>query len=155
MTERPDGQAIASGLDEVRAVIRSSGTTPGIGRTLGIAGIEADEGRVVLVGTPTVDHYNPLGTVHGGYIATMLDGAIALAVHSMLQDGRGCATTDLKIAYLHAVTIASGTLRCESGVLNMGRRSALGEARVWDGEGRLCAHATATCLIVEGQAASS
>lgn len=136
------------GLLQIRRVFAAGGFERGIGRTLGIAGVEAEFGRVVLTGKPTPDHYNPLGTVHGGYVATMLDSAIGLAVHTSLPAGAGYSTTDLKISYLRALTAKSGPLRGEGSLLHAGRRVAFGEAKLFDVEGRLCAHATATCLIV-------
>ena len=95
------------------------------------------------------DHYNPLGSVHGGYIAAMLDSAIALAVYTVLPTGAGYTTTDLKITYIRALFAASTPVRAEGTVMNQGRRLVLGEARVTDREGRLCAHATATCMVLE------
>jgi uncharacterized protein (TIGR00369 family) len=141
-------QALPSGLLEVRQVIASSGSRPGIGRTLGIKGTVAEHGYVVLTGSPTEDHYNPLGSVHGGYVATMLDGAMALAVHTTLEGGTDYATTDLKIAYLRALTTLSGPLRCEGTILNAGKRMILGEARLFDAKDQLCAHATASFMII-------
>jgi uncharacterized protein (TIGR00369 family) len=101
----------------------------------------------VLVGSPNEDHYNPLGTVHGGYAATMLDGAIALAVQTSLPAGTGYATLDLKVTYIRAMTAASGPIRAEGRIIHMGRRMAATEGTLTDKDGRLCAHATATCMI--------
>ncbi len=138
-----------SGLASLRQVFAARALPRGIARTLGLSGVEADEGRVVLAGSPTEDYYNPLGSVHGGYIATLLDSAIALAVFTTLPPGAGYTTTDLKITFLRALTKESGPLRAEGVVLHGGRRLALGEARLTDREGRLCAHATASCLVLE------
>ncbi|MEN2990286.1 PaaI family thioesterase [Tistrella sp. BH-R2-4] len=150
---QPGGSDAASGLVAVRAAFAAGGFARGIGRTLGLTGTSADAGVVVLQGSPTEDHYNPLGTVHGGYAATMLDGAIALAVHTLLPAGTGYTTVDLKVTYLRAMTSASGPVSAEGRVIHMGRRIAATEARLTDHEGRLCAHATATCMILPaGQA---
>ncbi len=140
--------ATESGLDVVRRAFAAGGFARGIGRTLGLAGESAEPGRVVLTGMPTEDHYNPLGTVHGGYAATMLDGAIALAVHTMLPAGTGYTTVDLKVTYLRAMTDQSGPVRAEGEVIHLGKRIAATQARLTDREGRLCAHATATCMIL-------
>ncbi len=141
--ERDDG-----GLLQIRRAFAEGGFERGMGRTLGIVGVEAAFGRVVLTGNPTPDHYNPLGTVHGGYVATILDSAIGLAVHTSLPAGVGYSTTDLKISYLRALTAKSGPLRGEGSLLHAGRRVAFGEAKLFDAEGRMCAHATATCLVL-------
>lgn len=136
-----------SGLELVQRAFAAGGFTRGIGRTLGIKGESAEQGKVVLVGSPNEDHYNPLGTVHGGYAATMLDGAIALAVQTSLPAGTGYATLDLKVTYIRAMTAASGPIRAEGRIIHMGRRMAATEGTLTDKDGRLCAHATATCII--------
>lgn len=149
MSDRDDTFNDPVGLRAVRLVFASSESKPGIGRTLSIAGVEATEGHVVLTGSPTEDHYNPLGTVHGGYIATILDGTMALAAHTTLHEEGGCATIDLKISYIRPLTDVSGPLRCVGSVINKGRRLILGEASLLDVQGRLCARATATLMIAE------
>ena len=140
-------QTAATGLAMIQAVFASGGFKRGLGTTLGITGREASEGRVVLVGSPTEDHYNPLGSVHGGYAATMLDAAMALALQTLLPTGTGYGTTDLNITYLRPLTVDSGPVRAEGTIINLGRSMALGEARVLDREDRLCAHAKATFVI--------
>ncbi len=137
-----------SNLATVRAVFAAGGFPRGLGRVLGMAGTEADEGRVLLAASPNEDHYNPLGSVHGGYLAALLDSAIALAVYTVLPPGASYATTDLKIAYLRAVFASTGPVQAEGRVINKGRRMVLGEARLTDREGRLCAHATGSCMVV-------
>jgi len=136
----------SSGLKLVQQAFAAGGFARGIGRTLGIKGESAEQGKVVLVGSPNEDHYNPLGTVHGGYAATMLDGAIAL-VQTSLPAGTGYATLDLKVTYIRAMTAASGPIRAEGRIIHMGRRMAATEGTLTDKDGRLCAHATATCMI--------
>ena len=137
-------------LLSLQRVFAAGGFPRGLGRTLGISGQNADEGRVLLAGAPTEDHYNPLGSVHGGYIAAMLDSAIALAIYTVLPPGTGYTTTDLKVTYLRAVFAATGPVTAEGTVIHRSRKMVLGEARLTDREGRLCAHATASCIIVEG-----
>ena len=149
---QPDDAALGepgSNLASVRAVFAAGGFPRGPGRTLAITGTEADEGRVLLAGTPNEDHYNPLGSVHGGYVAAMLDSAIALAVFTILPPGTGYTTTDLKITYLRAVFAGTGPVQAEGRVINKGRRMVLGEARLTDREGRLCAHAIGSCIVAE------
>lgn len=143
----PDGPG--SNLASVRAVFAAGGFPRGLGRTLGITGTEADTGYILLAGTPTEDHCNPLGSVHGGYVAAMLDSAIALAAYTVLPPGTGYTTTDLKITYLRAVFAGTGPVQAEGRVINQGRRMVLGEARLTDREGRLCAHATGSCMVIE------
>jgi uncharacterized protein (TIGR00369 family) len=98
---------------------------------------------------PREFHYNPLGTVHGGMLATLLDTATGCAVHTTLPAGVGYTSMDLSVKYLRPVTVESGTLRCVGTVLQRGRRTALAEARLTDGADRLVAHATSTCLLFD------
>lgn len=119
----------------------------GIGRTLGLVGSSAAFGRVTLQGHPTPDHYNPAGAVHGGYVATLLDGAIALAVYSTLAADTSYSTLDLKITYLRPLTDQSGPVRAEGAVIHSGRTVVAAEARLLDKDDRLCAHAVGTCII--------
>ncbi len=137
-----------SNLATIRAVFAAGGFPRGLGRVLGIAGTEADEGRVLLAASPNEDHYNPLGSVHGGYLAALLDSAIALAVYTVLPPGASYTTIDLKITYLRAVFAGTGPVQAEGRVINQGRRMVLGEARLTDREGRLCVHATGSCMVV-------
>ena len=139
--------SLGSGLELVRRTFAGGGFGRGIGRTLAITGQSAEHGKVVLLGVPTEDHYNPFGRVHGGYAATLIDSAIALAVQTTVPAGVGIATVDLKVTYLRPMTKASGPLVVEASVIHSGRRIAASEARVADKEGRLCAHGTATCMI--------
>ena len=114
---------------------------------IGMDGFTAEHGRVTIHLTPHEFHYNPLGTVHGGVLATLLDTATGCAVHSTLPAGLGYATVDLTTKFLRQVTVDTGRLRCDGVVLSAGRRTALAEARLIDGRGKLIAHATSTCLL--------
>jgi uncharacterized protein (TIGR00369 family) len=136
-----------SGLELLQAMSAGEIPPPPIMHTLGIESIEADEGRVRVLMTAHEYHYNPLGTVHGGVISTLLDTAAACAVHSTLPPGFGYTSLDLNVKFLRPVTVDSGQLRCEGTVVNRGRTTALSEARLYDGAGRLVAHATSTCLL--------
>src|SRR3954454_8720248 len=106
--------------------------------------VHVDHGRAVLAYMPQEREYNPMGSVHGGVIATILDTAMGYAVHSLLGDGDTFATSELRTSYRRPVTVAAGPLRVEAGVLHAGRETALSESRIVDAEGRLFAHATAT-----------
>ncbi|MFF3857299.1 PaaI family thioesterase [Micromonospora sp. NPDC002575] len=135
------------GLDLLRAMIAGELAAPPVMHLIDMGRMEADEGRVAVELTPQEFHYNPLGTVHGGIISTLLDTAAACAVHTTLPAGVGYTSLDLNVKFLRPVTVDSGTLRCEGTVLQSGRRTALAEARLTDESGRLVAHATSTCLL--------
>ena len=138
-----------TGLEQLRAVFDASRPerAPGIGRTLNFSVIEIEEGRVVFGGHPDESVYNPIGTVHGGYAATLLDSAVGCAVHSALKAGQGYTTLELKIAYHRPLTKDTGPVRAEGKVIQVGRRAAFAEGRLTDAEGRLYATATSTLLV--------
>jgi uncharacterized protein (TIGR00369 family) len=136
-----------SGLDTLRAMFSGQLPAPPFMHLLGAEPLEAHEGRVAVAMTPQEFHYNPLGTVHGGILATLLDTATGCAVHSTLPAGIGYASLDLVTRFLRPVTVASGVLRCEGTVVSRGRTTALAEARLTDGKGRLVAHATSSCRL--------
>jgi uncharacterized protein (TIGR00369 family) len=117
--------------------------------TLGYSGMSVEDGRVVFTMPAREYHYNPLGTVHGGVLATLLDTATGCAVHSTLPAGFGYTSLDLTTKFLRPVTVASGTLRCEGTVINRGRTTALSEARLYDEADRLVAYATSSCMIFD------
>ena len=135
------------GLQQVRDLIARDAQPP-IGRTLGFSLVEADRGRAVFEGTPDERHYNPMGGVHGGYAATLLDSACGIAVHSMLKPDQGFTTLELKVSYLRGMDDTTGPIRAEGRVLNMGRRVAFAEADIRDADGRLMATATSTLLVL-------
>ncbi|MEU1589877.1 PaaI family thioesterase [Micromonospora sp. NPDC005710] len=136
------------GLDMLRAMIAGDLAAPPVMHLLDMTRMEADEGRVVVELTPQEFHYNPLGSVHGGVLSTLLDTAAGCAVHTTLPAGVGYTSLDLNVKFLRPVTVDSGTLRCEGTVLQRGRRTALAEARITDTTARLVAHATSTCLLL-------
>ncbi len=119
---------------------------------LGFWIVEADEGRVVFELTPTEDVYNPIGSVHGGVIATLCDSAMGCAVHSTLPAGTGYTTAEIKISYVRALTAATGAVRAEGRVLHTGSRMATAEGFVRDAAGTLYAHGTTTCLVLAPRA---
>ena len=121
----------------------------GIGATLAFAMVEAEAGRVLFEGTPGPEVYNPIGTVHGGYAASLLDSACGCAVHSRLKAGQGYTTLELKVAYHKAMTADTGPVRAEGKVVTLGRRAAFAEARLTDAAGTLLASATSTLLVFE------
>lgn len=137
------------GLETLRSMIDGELPAPPVLAMIGYERMTAEQGRVVLELTPREFHYNPLGSVHGGVLSTVLDTVAGCAVHSTLPAGIGYTTLDLNVKFLRPATLASGVLRGEGNVLQRGRRTALAEARITDGAGRLIAHATSSCLIFE------
>ncbi|MBO0868382.1 MAG: PaaI family thioesterase [Micromonosporaceae bacterium] len=139
----------SSGIEMLRAMVAGELPPPPIMQALGFDGFEVEEGRAAFLLTPQEYHYNPLGSVHGGVIATLLDSAAGCSVHSVLPAGRGYTSLDLSVKYLRPVTVHSGQLRCVGGVLSQGRTTALAEARLLDAAGRLAAYATSTCMLFD------
>ena len=137
-----------TGLEQLRKLIAMGGRPP-IGDTLGFTLVEADEGRAVFEGTPGLHVYNPIGGVHGGYAATLLDSACGCAIHSRLSPSQGYTTLELKVGYHKAITKDSGLLRAEGRVVSIGRRAGFAEATVKDASGRLYASATSTLLVLD------
>lgn len=136
-----------SGLDRIRAIFAGETGYEGIVKTLDLHPVFAEEGVVAFEGSPTRAVYNPMGSVHGGYAATLLDTVMGCAVHTCLKAGQGYTTLELKIAYHRALTDASGPVRAEGRVISIGRRAAFAEAKLLDKNGHLCATATTTCLL--------
>jgi uncharacterized protein (TIGR00369 family) len=137
-----------TGLEQLRALI-ASGQRPGIAVSLDFALVEVEEGRAVFAGVPGLHAYNPIGTVHGGYAAALLDSACGCAAHSRLAANQAYTTLELKVAYHKAMTKDTGEVRAEGRVLSFGRRAAFTEASLRDASGRLYASATSTLLIME------
>ena len=114
---------------------------------------EVEEGRVVFVGTPSPRFFNPLGTIHGGWTATILDSAMACAAHSTLKVGEGYTTLEMKLNYVRPVMPESEIVRCEGRLIHRGGTVATSEGRLVDERGKLLAHGTETCLIFPAKAA--
>lgn len=145
----PDPAAL-SGLEQLRIIFADPSRAPaGMGKTMGFDHVEIDDGRVVFGATPHEGVYNPIGTVHGGFAATLLDSCVGCAVHSKLKPGQGYTTLELKVAYHRPMTEATGPVRAEGVVLQMGRRAAFAEGRLTDAKGRLYATATSTLLVFD------
>ena len=153
MTLAPEIQAAPlqlSGREQLEALmIRTDGQIAGIGHALGFKLVEVGDGRVVFEGTPDRKVYNPIGTVHGGYAATLLDSACGCAVHASLKPTQGYTTLELKIAYHRAMTEATGLVRAEGKIVQLGRRAAFAEATLTGADGKLYASATSTLLVFE------
>ncbi|HYH09701.1 MAG TPA: PaaI family thioesterase [Thermoanaerobaculia bacterium] len=144
---------VAPGLDglaQLRALI-ASGRRPGIAVTLQFTLVQVEPGFAVFTGTPGEHAYNPIGMVHGGYAATLLDSACGCAVHTRLTAEQAYTTLELKVAYHKPITSDTGELRAEGRVVSMGRRAAFAEGKLVDAEGRLYASATSTLLVIARQ----
>jgi uncharacterized protein (TIGR00369 family) len=141
-----------TGLELLRAI--ASGEAPGapIAELMGFEPVEAEEGRVVFEATPTAELYNPIGSVHGGFAATLLDSAMGCAVHSTLPEGVGYTTLELKVNYTRAITKDTGRVLCEGRIVHRGGRVATADGRiVVAASGKLLAHGSTTCLILDRQ----
>ena len=143
-----DKNLALDGFGQIRAMMSSGQKAPMIEK-LGLDLVEIERGHAVFEGTPDRSVYNPLGGVHGGYAATLLDSACGIAVHSQLAAGRAHTTLELKISYVRGLSETSGTVRAVGRVTSMGRRVAFAEASLHDGAGQLCATATSTLLVFD------
>jgi uncharacterized protein (TIGR00369 family) len=133
------------------SVARGELPSPPIGVLMDFIPIEWAPGTFVFQGTPDTRHYNPLGAVHGGYAATLLDSCMGCAIHTRLSKGQGYTTLDLRISYVRAMDQNTGPVRAEGKLVHMGRSTALAEGRIVDASGRLYATGTTTCMLF-GQA---
>jgi len=137
-----------SGLEFLRAMMAGTFPAPPIAEVLNFLLVEADVGRAVFEGIPSDRFRNPLGTVHGGWMSTMLDSALGCAVHSTLKAGQAFTTVDLAVSFVRAVHESTGKMRCEAKVIHVGGRIATAEGRLVDAGGKLYAHGTTTCLVM-------
>jgi uncharacterized protein (TIGR00369 family) len=135
------------GLSFLKAIISGELPAPPIAETLGFWLTEAEPGRAVFTGTPMYRHYNPIGTVHAGFAATLLDSCVACAVQTTLAKGEVYTTLELKLNLVRALTDKVGPVHAEGRVLHRGRQVATAEGYLKDGAGKLYAHANTTCMI--------
>jgi len=136
-----------SGMDYLNAMLRGEIPRPPISHTMDFTLESCSEGRAVFTVTPSEFHYNPIGMVHGGLAATLLDSALGCAVHTMLPVGAGYTTLELHINLVRAITKDSGPLRAESEIIHLGRTLGTAQARLSGPDGKLYAHGTTTCMI--------
>ncbi len=138
-----------NGLDQMRAIASGEVEQPPIAKLLGFGVIEVDEGRAVFSAEPGEQHYNPIGVVHGGLAATLLDSAMGCAVHTTLEPGWSYGTLDLSARFVRPITADTGRILCEGVVVHRGSKTATMEGRVWaeDG-GKLLAHGTGSALLL-------
>lgn len=142
-----DELARTSGLEFLQRIGRGELPSAPIFQALDFVPVECEQGRMVFQGTPKADYYNPIGSVHGGYIATLLDSAVGCAVQTMIAKGFGYTTLELKLNFLRPVTDRTGPVRAEGRVINVSRQIGTAEGRLVDAGGKLYAHATTTCLV--------
>ncbi len=137
-----------SGAEFLNAIAAGQIPPPPLMRTLDFDGLSFGEGRAVFRLTPREFHYNPIGTVHGGVFATLLDSACGCAVHTMLPVGVFYTSLDLSLKFLRPVTVETGPITAEGSVVHLGRRTALAEARITDAAGKVYVTATSSCLLL-------
>ncbi len=138
-----------NGLEQMQAMLRAELPYAAIAKTLNFLIVEVGEGTAVFQGTPLPEHLNPMGTVHGGWFATLLDSALGCAVHTCMAPGRGYTTAELGINLVKAITPKVQRVRAEGRVIHCGRQLATAEARLVGPDGTLYAHATTTCLVFD------
>jgi uncharacterized protein (TIGR00369 family) len=138
-----------SGLQYFKRMVAGEVPPPPMLALLGIRLIEADEGRVVFTGTVAPEHYNGMGVAHGGYAATLLDSALGCCINTMMPPGKRFTTLELKVNLTRPLTHDVGPLFCEAKVVHLGSRTATSEGRIVDGNGKLYAHGTTTCIVVD------
>ncbi len=146
---RPDQVTGKTGLEVMQAMLRGEVPYPPISKTLDFLILEVEAGRALFQGTPGPAHLNPMGTIHGGWYATLLDSALGCAVHTMMPVGRGYTTAELGLNLVKAIGKNAPRVRAEGKVIHCGRQLATAEARLYGPDGTLYAHATTTCLVFE------
>ncbi|MFF7969842.1 hotdog fold thioesterase [Streptomyces sp. NPDC007905] len=137
----------SSGLEFLQELVAGRLPVPPVGATVGFSLEEVEQGRAVFSLVPGEEHYNPIGSVHGGIYATLLDSAAGCAVQSTLPPGMGYTSLDITVKFLRPITVDTGKVRAVGSVLSSGRRTALAEADLYDEADRLLAHATSTCML--------
>lgn len=141
-----------SGLEFLLRIARGELPSPPFAETASMDLNEVSKGRAVFKAHPNERFFNPMGTIHGGWIATVLDSSLGCAVHTTLAPGVLYSTVELSVRLVRKVMPASGPMRCEGNVVHQGRRMATAEARLFDCDGKLAAHGSATCMIFEVEA---
>jgi uncharacterized protein (TIGR00369 family) len=146
---------VISGLDYLKALQSGELPPPPVAALMGMWISEVSEGRAVFSVEPAEYHYNPLGTMHGGVIATLLDSALGCVVQSVLPAGTSYTTLELKVNYVRAITVKTGIVHAEGKIIHLGGRVATAEARLTDEAGKLYAHATTTCIVMRPSSSSA
>lgn len=141
--------ATMSGLQIFETIFAGDLPSPPIGETMDFIPVHMEKGLAVFQGKPMLKHYNPLGTVHGGWYCTLLDSAVGCAVHTTLPAGKGYTTLEIKVNMLRPLTDATPLVRAEGKVIHTGQQVATAEGRIVGPDGKVYAHATTTCLIFD------
>jgi uncharacterized protein (TIGR00369 family) len=142
-----------TGLEQMQAMLAGELPFAPIARTLDFSLIRVEPGVALFQGKPGPAHFNPMGSVHGGWFATMLDSALGCAVHTLMPAGRGYTTAELSVNYVRGLSPKVGRVRAEGKVIHCGKQLATAEARLFGPDGTLFAHATTTCLVFDLPAA--
>jgi len=137
-----------TGMEFLQKIVAGELPPPPIAALLKFELVELSEGRAIFAVEPKEYHYNPIGVVHGGLAATLLDSAMGCAVHSTLPAGSGYTTLEIKVNFVRPITSDTGRVRAEAKLIHLGGRTATAEGRVIDEAGKLYAHATTTCMIL-------
>lgn len=145
----PQMLAGKTGLEIMQAMLAGKLPFPHIAQTLDFALVEVAAGKAVFQGTPKIEHYNPMGSVHGGWYATLLDSALGCAVHTTMPIGFAYTTAELSVNIVRAASASTGPLRAIGQVIHSGRQLATAEGRIVDPAGKVYAHGTTTCLVFE------
>lgn len=140
----------SAGIEALRALVEGRAAPPPIAVLMNIRLVEVAEGHAVFEGEPREEHYNPIGSVHGGFALTIMDSALGCSIHTMLPAGVGYTTSDVQVRFIRGMTKDTGTVRCEGTALHVGRSTAVAEAKLYDRERRLLAVGTTTCAILRG-----
>ncbi|ALJ19783.1 PaaI family thioesterase [Microbacterium sp. No. 7] len=138
-----------SGIEQLRALAAGDAPPPPISSHIGLEIVAVDDGDVVMTAVPDESHYNPIGSVHGGFFATVLDSACGCAVHTTLPAGVGYTSLEIKVSFLRPITADTGRVTAHGWVTRRGRGVAFADADIRDEEGRVLATASSTCLIVD------
>ena len=143
-----EGSYAFSGIKYFRALMEGSIARPSMLELFDVSFEAAEPGLIVLTAIPTAEHYNPLGFVHGGYAAVLLDTCMAAAIVTSLEPGLSAVTLEYKINFIRPMFADTGVVRGEGRTLHVGRQMAIGEGKLLDATGRLLAHGTTTCHVV-------
>ena len=146
---RPEQLAGKTGLEFLRGMLAGDHPAPPIGETLDFTLVEVEFGRAVFQGRPLMRHYNPLGSVHGGWFATLLDSALGCAVHTTMPAGKAYTTAELKVNIVRPLSVKVPLVRAEGKVIHGGNRMATAEARLTGPDGKLYAHGSTTCFVFD------
>lgn len=146
------GEAVGlTGMEVFERMFAGQLPMPPMAQTLGFIALSVEHGRAVFQGTPSLDYYNPLGSIHGGWFASMLDSCVGVAVHSTLEAGKGYTTLELSVNIVRGLTDRVPLVRAEGFIVHRGGQVATAEGRLTGPDGRLYAHATTTCLVFDAR----